>query len=105
MTPDWNERRCFDCSDDLGARRFAVLKQMREFPTDDTLEPWEVGMVRSMCFDPVFVCADCAGWYGDEAIDVSEDVTAADEPLDAQRHEAMIDSADPAVIPPARQER
>src|SRR5262245_20287488 len=51
MRPNWNERRCFDCSDDLGARRFAVLKQMRDFPPDEALEPWEVGMVRAMCFD------------------------------------------------------
>ena len=94
MASDWNERRCFDCSDDFrGQKRFAVLKQLRDFPDESELEPWEVGMVRAMCFGPVFVCADCAGWYGDEAIDVTEDASAADEPLAVQRDEVVIETA------------
>lgn len=60
--------RCFDCLTDFtdDAPRYAVLKQMRDFGPD--VDPSEARALNSLLFDPVFVCGDCAGWYGDDAI-------------------------------------
>jgi hypothetical protein len=62
--------RCFECLDEFhnGDQRYAVLKQMRELPPD-----W-IGTARAraeyeaLCYDQVYICQDCAGWHGDEAI-------------------------------------
>jgi len=64
--------RCFDCLDDIpeSAPHFAVLKPLAL--------PLELGepldMSEACVFDPVVICGDCAGWYGDEAFDLSEEV-------------------------------
>lgn len=59
--------RCFDCFSEWvdGQERFAVLNQMRDIviPTD-AQEP--ASFFQCAAYDPVFVCADCAGWYRDE---------------------------------------
>jgi hypothetical protein len=64
--------RCFDCLRDFAADedRFAVLKQMRDIPpeVEPFLDAQERRWYRSMNQDPVFVCEDCAGWYGDHPI-------------------------------------
>ena len=60
--------RCFDCLEDLpdDTPRFVVLKRMREMPAD--ADEVEKRLFNALCFDPVPICADCAGWYGDHAI-------------------------------------
>ncbi len=57
--------RCFDCLTDFSPTepRFAVLKKMRDFGPD--VDPIEARQLNSLLFDQVFVCAGCAGWYGD----------------------------------------
>lgn len=62
--------RCFDCFHDFtpDEYRFAVLKKMRDIPADWNGEDMARSMAESLCFDQVFVCADCAGWYGDHPI-------------------------------------
>jgi hypothetical protein len=63
--------RCFDCLAEFApeADRFAVLKQMRDLPPDTP--PDEAIDLQWMLVDPVFVCEDCAGWYGDHPIRVT----------------------------------
>ncbi len=64
-----NDARCFDCFADLppDVPCFAVLKQMRDIPVPpDAIEP--PSFFHSQQFDPVAVCEDCAGWYGDDAL-------------------------------------
>lgn len=63
--------RCFDCFHEFGATedRFAVLKQMRELPAE--MDPAEKALMWGSQFDQVFVCVDCAGWYGDHQIPVT----------------------------------
>lgn len=63
--------RCEDCLSEFTAdsQRFVVLKQMRELPPDT--DPAEARVLQGMCYDQVEVCADCAGWYHDDAIEVS----------------------------------
>ena len=63
--------RCFDCLTEFAADadRFAVLKKMRDFK-DDT--PADVAkQYDSLLYDQVFICEDCAGWYGDHPIRVA----------------------------------
>jgi len=65
--------RCFDCFAELpaDARKFAVLKQMRDIEIpENASEP--KSFFWSMAHDPVCVCADCAGWYGDQALEIHE---------------------------------
>ena len=49
-------RRCHDCLDDIpeDAEAWMVLRQMRDIPADTAL--------RSLAFDSVEVCKECAGW-------------------------------------------
>ena len=63
--------RCDDCLTEFpaGADRFAVLKQMRDF--EPGFDPAEARLLQSLLYDQKFVCADCAGWYGDHPIQVS----------------------------------
>jgi hypothetical protein len=64
--------RCFDCFHEFGPDedRFAVLKQAREVPVNIP-DNAEGRMIYSLSFDQVFICADCAGWYGDHPIQVT----------------------------------
>jgi len=66
--------RCFDCLEELqrGDRVFVVLKRMRDMPPDAA--PHEAKLLESLCFDQVFVCEDCAGWYRDHHIEVTDEV-------------------------------
>jgi hypothetical protein len=66
--------RCEDCLDEFqpGGRIFVVLKRMRDLPPDT--DPREVRILDNLCFDQVFICEDCAGWYGDHSIDVTDEV-------------------------------
>jgi hypothetical protein len=43
-----------------------VLKKMRDVPPE--CPPEDRRFVESLRHDPVVVCHDCAGWYGDHAI-------------------------------------
>lgn len=65
--------RCDDCMDSLGdyCRVFVVLKKTRDLPPD--VDPTEARQLEGLCYDQVFICADCAGWYRD-AIEVTGDV-------------------------------
>jgi hypothetical protein len=69
--------RCFDCLEEFadGMERFAVLKQMRDLPAE--CPPDEARDLQWTLVDPVFVCADCAGWYGDHPIAVTVDEVTA----------------------------
>jgi hypothetical protein len=60
--------RCFDCFHDFAPDepRFAVLKKMRDL--DDECPNGDRAIYESLTYDKVFVCADCAGWYGDHPI-------------------------------------
>jgi hypothetical protein len=65
--------RCFDCFADLEPTRFVVLKKLRDLPegwqgSDVARREWE-----SLNWDQVFICRDCAGWYGDHPIEVTVD--------------------------------
>lgn len=64
--------RCFDCFAELNGRRFAVLKQMRDMPPNAQGTEEGLAFLKHGCFDPVAICADCAEWYGDEALPVGE---------------------------------
>lgn len=59
--------RCFDCFTEFAAsqERFAVLKKMRDMPAGT--DPVEARQLDGLLYDQVFVCGDCAGWYGDHA--------------------------------------
>ena len=64
-----NGNRCFDCLAEFApdAPRFVVLKQMRDIEIPpDAIEP--PSFFQSMALDPVAICEDCAGWYGDQVI-------------------------------------
>ena len=67
--------RCFDCFSEFGPDedRFAVLKKLRDDAglTDRELHPAERAMYHALAHDQVFVCGDCAGWYGDLALPVT----------------------------------
>ena len=65
--------RCFDCFEEYApaAPRFAVLKKMRDVPPE--CPPEDRQWMESLGHDPVFVCSDCAGWYGDHAIVLGEE--------------------------------
>lgn len=65
--------RCFDCLCDFAPEedRFAVLKQLHEFPADWQGDDKARRLVEVLLWAPVFVCADCAVWYGDHAIRLS----------------------------------
>ncbi len=43
-----------------------MLKKMRDVPPE--CPPEDRRFVEILGHDPVVVCADCAGWYGDHAI-------------------------------------
>jgi hypothetical protein len=63
--------RCFDCFEEfaVNAQLFAVLKKMRDIlPPPEAIEP--ASFFYHAQFDPVMVCKDCAGWYGEEAVKV-----------------------------------
>jgi hypothetical protein len=59
--------RCFDCLEEIKPtdRRFAVLK---------TLQPGDKVPSHMVDFNlsQECVCADCAGWYGTEAVELPE---------------------------------
>ena len=66
-------RRCFDCLEEFKAAdyRFAILKRIRDFP-----EKWQGTDVarreiEALLWEQVFVCRDCAGWYGDHPIELT----------------------------------
>ena len=63
--------RCFDCFAEFAPNqeRFAVLKQMREWPP--CIDKAEARALNSLLYDAVYVCGDCAGWYGDDATEVT----------------------------------
>ena len=64
--------RCFDCFDEfIDGERWAVLKKMRDIVMPDNA-PEPKSFFESACYDPVFVCADCAGWYRDHALLIQE---------------------------------
>lgn len=62
--------RCFDCFHDFGPReeRFAVLKKLRDLPEGFQYDAGERLRLESLTYDQVFVCEDCAAWYGDHPI-------------------------------------
>ena len=62
--------RCFDCFAEFGPNqeRFAVLKQMRDLPS---VSPADARTYEGLLYDTVYVCGDCAGWYGDDAMTVT----------------------------------
>lgn len=69
---DQANRMCFDCfylfkPDDV---RFAVLKKMRDLPPRQG-EEQALRELESLTYDQVFVCGDCSGWYGDDALEVT----------------------------------
>lgn len=73
LEKDDDMARCDDCLDELGnGRRFAVLKQTREWPPD--IDPAEAKLLNGMLYDLVMVCDDCAGWYGDDAVELTGEV-------------------------------
>ena len=82
-----NERRCFDCLAEFNDEpRFVVLKKMRDVsPEADPTDRW--AFLESLCYDEVFVCGDCAGWYGDDVFAVDDD----DALFDA-KHEANMNA-------------
>lgn len=64
--------RCFDCFREFAPDedRFAVLKKMRDVPPEaDPIE--RAAFLESLTYDQVFVCRDCAPWYGDHPIPVA----------------------------------
>ena len=65
--------RCFDCFHEFAADedRFAVLKKMRDFPDGWHGDESEKRRLDSLTYDQVFVWGECAGWYGDHAIQVT----------------------------------
>lgn len=78
MTTEFT-RRCFDCFHLFKADedRFAVLKKMRDMPEGWHGTDQALNLLEGLMFDQVFVCGECAGWYGDDAIQLSaEDATA-----------------------------
>ena len=72
--------RCFDCFHDFLADedRFAVLKKMRDFPPEYQGDEMELRRLESLTYDQVFVCGDCAGWYGDHPIRLTSDEVGVD---------------------------
>ncbi len=68
-----NLARCFDCFHEFTADepRFAVLKKLREL--GEEMPNGDASIYESLTYDPVLVCADCAGWYGDHPIRLSAD--------------------------------
>lgn len=79
-----NPYRCFDCFHDFGRHedRFAVLKKLRDvedfsIASGIQIEPADRRFLESMAWDQVFVCADCAGWYGDHPFQLSADEAGA----------------------------
>lgn len=60
--------RCFECLDEFhnGVQRYAVLKKVRDMPPE--CDPVESRQLESLLYDQVYVCEDCAGWHGDEAL-------------------------------------
>ena len=68
-----NTQTCFDCFHLFGPDedRFAVLKQMRDLPVATYGDDRALRELESLTYDQVFVCRDCAGWYGDHPIQVS----------------------------------
>lgn len=65
-----SDRRCFDCFHDFAPDedRFAVLKKLRDIPEDWNGSEEARIFAWTACFDQVFVCADCAAWYGDHPL-------------------------------------
>lgn len=65
--------RCFDCFHDFAPDedRYAVLKKMRDIPDDWHGDNIERRRLENLCHDQVFVCSDCAGWYGDHPIPIT----------------------------------
>ena len=68
-----NSGRCFDCFMEFAVDddRFAVLKKMRDIPENWHGDDIARAQLDSLCHDQVFVCEDCAGWYGDHPIRVA----------------------------------
>lgn len=64
--------RCCDCFHEFAADedRFAVLKKLRDMPPGIQGEERALRELESLTYDQVFICADCAGWYGDHPIRV-----------------------------------
>lgn len=62
--------RCADCLDDIpeNGPEWMILKRMRDIGHEigDVWMAW-------LDYDAVRVCEDCAGWYGDDAIEVAND--------------------------------
>lgn len=65
--------RCFDCFHEFAQteERFAVLKKLRD--VGDEMSNQDKAIYESLTYDPVLVCADCAGWYGDHPMRLSPD--------------------------------
>ena len=64
--------RCADCFDDLGRKpRYAVVKTYSLTPEEQaTYDASWPDVLALATAKQVFVCADCAGWYGDAAVKV-----------------------------------
>lgn len=45
-----------------------MLKKLRDIPDYCKGDDIARSQLESLCFDQVFVCADCASWYGDHPI-------------------------------------
>ena len=71
--------RCFDCFHDFCSDedRYAVLKKLRDVPDIIQGDERELRLLESLTYDQVFVCRDCAGWYGEHPILVTADEARA----------------------------
>jgi hypothetical protein len=82
--------RCFDCLADLppGAPRAAVLVKMRELSPNWQGDDIARAFAEAACYDMKHVCADCAGWYGNDAVPIGE----ANDVLEERQQEIRIDT-------------
>lgn len=67
--------RCSDCFHEFrrDEDRFVILAKRRDVPADWNGSCEALSFAQTACFDQVFICADCAGWYGDHPIPVTAD--------------------------------